>query len=723
MNRSENGPGPEVSQTRRYKEFSTIDWVEDGIRENREKRLELQRIRKSGLPKWRIQLSKLFFFSQEWITLAVIGICIGLIAGCLNIVTEWTADIKTGRCSIGLYLNRDFCCAGREHCEEWNEWGAWFLPVNYIVYILFSVLFGFCAAFLVYSFAPYAAGSGISEIKCIIAGFVMDGFLSARTLAIKSITLPLAIASGLSVGKEGPSVHYAVCVGYSIASNLVAFREHNAKMREVLIACSAAGVAVAFGSPMGGVLFAIEEMSNKFQLSSLWRSYFCCMVATGALAAVNAFRTGQLVLFSVRYDRSWHMFEIPFFVIIGLFGGLYGLFVIKWNLRAQAFRKRYLSNYAVEEATFLVAITAVICYFNRFLRIDMTESMQILFRECESQDDPLCSSSHRTGVIFSLTLAVIIRTLLVIISYGAKVPAGIFVPSMAIGALFGRLVGTLVQALHDHFPHASFFAKCPVDSPCITPGTYAFLGAAASLSGIMNLTITVVIIMFELTGALLYIVPAMIVVGVVRVVNDLIGGGKGGIADQAIWANGFPYLDNKEAHHFGDVKVEEAMVKTSTSVEPTEQLISLKLPVSKAEMTKALSADRSGFPVIDAYNYIIGYVTHMDLETFARLSEDSATLTEDNSIINKCPITVRPDLDLEMVIELFHNLGPSVILVEEEGVLKGLVTRKDVLRYMFGRSEGSSASQPNDEWAWDILQGAGSYVTSIAQRYRDFRQR
>lgn len=81
---------------------------------------------------------------------------------------------------------------------------------------------------------------------------------------------------------------------------------------------------------------------------------------------------------------------------------------------------------------------------------------------------------------------------------------------MAIGASFGRMVGILVQALHERFPHARFFRACEPDIPCITPGTYAFLGAGAALSGIMHITVSVVVIMFELTGALEYILPTMV---------------------------------------------------------------------------------------------------------------------------------------------------------------------------------------------------------------------
>jgi len=102
---------------------------------------------------------------------------------------------------------------------------------------------------------------------------------------------------------------------------------------------------------------------------------------------MNPFRTGQLVMFEVTYDRDWHFFEIIFYIILGVFGGLYGQFMIKWNLRAQSFRKKYLAKYAILEATLLATFTALICFPNMFLRIDMTESMEILFVECENGHD------------------------------------------------------------------------------------------------------------------------------------------------------------------------------------------------------------------------------------------------------------------------------------------------------------------------------------------------
>jgi chloride channel 3/4/5 len=92
-------------------------------------------------------------------------------------------------------------------------------------------------------------------------------------------------------------------------------------------------------------------------------------------------------MFQVEYDRTWHFFELLFFIFIGVFGGLYGAFVIKWNLRMASFRKKYLGKYPIAESVVLAGLTAILCYPNIFLKINMTEMMEILFRECGGGHD------------------------------------------------------------------------------------------------------------------------------------------------------------------------------------------------------------------------------------------------------------------------------------------------------------------------------------------------
>ncbi|PHH88643.1 hypothetical protein CDD83_7273 [Cordyceps sp. RAO-2017] len=735
-----------IAEIKRYEDFTTIDWVQDAARE--QARRKTRRKRAAGLygrsrSAWRYRLWESYDAAQGWIVVTIIGVAIGLNAAFLNIVTEWLSDIKTGHCSTAFYLNENFCCWGEDNgCPHWHRWTG-FEPLNYLIYILFATFFAFVSATLVKSFAPYAAGSGISEIKCVIAGFVMKGFLGFRTLVIKSVCLPLAIGSGLSVGKEGPSVHYAVCTGNVISRLFAKYRSNASKTREILSACAAAGVAVAFGSPIGGVLFSLEEMSNYFPLKTMWRSYFCALVATAVLAALNPFRTGQLVMFQVKYDRDWHFFEVVFYILIGVFGGLYGALVIKWNLRAQAFRKKYLTRYAVLEATLLAAGTAVLAYPNAFLRIDMTESMEILFLECEGAEDyhGLCESDRQMWNIVSLVSATALRLFLVIISYGCKVPAGIFVPSMAIGASFGRTIGTIVQIIHEANPTSIFFSACKPDEPCITPGTYAFLGAAAALSGIMHITVSVVVIMFELTGALTYILPTMIVVGVTKAVSSWFG--KGGIADRMIWFSGFPFLDNKEEHNFG-VPVSQVM-RTSVVSLPASGL-------TLGEVEQLLSDDKyQGFPIVedDKSKTLVGYIGRTELRygidrirrerpidegvrcVFAPPPPTTAMMTPTMTVstesmastsldfsryVDATPVTAHPRLPLETVMELFRKIGPRVILVDYHGRLTGLVTVKDCLKYQF---KVEAAESPKDDQRilegqaqlWAVLHRAGHWVS------------
>ncbi|KAG0151846.1 hypothetical protein CROQUDRAFT_667560 [Cronartium quercuum f. sp. fusiforme G11] len=736
----------------------------------------------------------LYEAAQSWLVVALVGAAIGVNAALISIITAWLSNLKMGFCRQGWWLNQKFCCweieasaraqdtvssingsglggasgivgagATEQGCDDWVTWTS-FGPVRYVAYASYSILFAYFAAKLVSAFAPSAAGSGISEIKCILSGFNKSGYFSFPTLVIKSIALPLAIASGLSVGKEGPSVHVAASIGSVIAGAFKRCDRNSHKMREVVTAASAAGVAVAFGSPVGGVLFAFEEMTVSFPIKTMWRSFFCALIATVTLSAMNPYRTGKLVLFQVSYDRDWHFFEIGFFILIGLFGGLYGAFVIKYNLQVASFRRHHLANSAISEVVCLAGLTALVGYFNKFLRIDMTESLEILFRECEGGGDydGLCQSWAQWQMVNSLLLATVIRTCLVVLSYGCRVPAGIFVPSMAVGATFGRMVGILVKALYLKAPHLAIFAACDPEKPCITPGTYALLGAAAALGGIMRITVTVVVIMFELTGALTYILPTMIVLMVTKAVSDQLVEGHGGIADQMIRLNGFPCLE-KEDHVYGsavgsimtgkghgvrlvnDVKSPLSSVRQSGPSaaqsfeslpdEDLDQVVALPSHLPLRDLRDVFSSDRwgtgriSGWPVVKGKDdfRIVGYVASDALYKAVERSHSSRfgpnsmvslcrrSLSDDpgdsfeshlgdrldlSYLVNPTPLRVSPKQPLEMVMALFKKMGPRTILIEAHGNLVGLVTLKDVLKY--GYEYHQSSSIVND------LQGASA---------------
>lgn len=701
-----------IRSVQKFDDFVTIDWMDDE-QDGHERHVAN---RKQSATFWEL----LFRSTRTWLVLGAMGIIIGTIAASLNVITAWLASMRTGYCKSNFYLNERYCCWGLDddHCGNWSNWLS-FSALNYLMFIVFLAIFLITAAFLVKLCAPTAAGSGISEIKCIVSGFAMKGFLGWSTLVIKSAGLPLAIASGLSLGKEGPSVHYAVCVGNSLAKLFYAYRHSASKAREFLTATAAAGVAVAFGSPMGGVLFAMEEISAVFQLLTLWKSYVCALIAVATLYAFNPFRTGQLVLFEVTYDSSWHYYELPFYALLGVFGGVYGIIVSRLNKRVAGFRKKYLAAYPVQEVVLLAVFTASISYFNSFLRLDMTEAMQALFSECGGDDKEwLCALNLPKGkTVLSLLFATAMRMFFTIITYGCKVPAGIFVPSMAAGATFGRALGLIVQKIHESFPELSVFSSCPKDGPCVIPGTYAFIGAGAALSGITHLTVTVAIIMFELTGAVKYIIPTMISIAVTKAINDKWG--QGGIADQMILFNGLPNIDPKDEFSF-KTTVEDAM-----SFVTTVFVADVRYSIKDIQITVSQTTIR-GFPVVSSESKpeIVGYVMRSDLEDILHRADQRQECVfgmNDQSyddafnlrpILNLSPVIVSIDTKLEYLMDIFVRMGPRHVLIQENGVLAGTITRKDILRYERTKHEMKSPMIEDgwDYFIWSKLQSCGELV-------------
>lgn len=170
------------------------------------------------------------------------------------------------------------------------------------------------------------------------------------------------------------------------------YGKNEAKKREILSASSAAGVSVAFGAPIGGVLFSLEEVSYYFPLKTLWRSFFSALVAAFVLRQINPFGTEKLVMFYVDYTRPWILIELIPFVMLGVFGGVIGTIFIKFNLRWCKLRKySNLGKYPITEVFAITLITAVISYPNPYTRMNSSELIKILFSRCGIVDStPLC---------------------------------------------------------------------------------------------------------------------------------------------------------------------------------------------------------------------------------------------------------------------------------------------------------------------------------------------
>src|SRR6266550_1640149 len=173
----------------------------------------------------------------------------------------------------------------------------------------------------------------------------------------------------------------------------------------------------------------------------MWQSFVCAMVAAVTLQAFNPFRTGKLVLYQVTYHSGWHDFEMIPFALLGILGGLYGGFFIKVNMKIAEWRRSYpLFNGPILEVILITLVTALINFPIKFMRAQASELVYILFAECADLTDDtlgLCKSGKaNTGVVALLLISALLGFFLASVTFGLPIPAGIILPSMAIGALY-----------------------------------------------------------------------------------------------------------------------------------------------------------------------------------------------------------------------------------------------------------------------------------------------
>uniref|UniRef100_A0A3B3V829 Chloride channel protein n=1 Tax=Poecilia latipinna TaxID=48699 RepID=A0A3B3V829_9TELE len=689
-----------------YDDFHTIDWVREKCKD-RERHRKINSKKKESA--WEFTKS-LYDAWSGWLVVTLTGLASGALAGLIDIAADWMNDLKEGVCLSAMWFNHEQCCwtsnettfAERDKCPQWKSWAELILGqaegpgsyiMNYFMYIYWALSFALLAVCLVKVFAPYACGSGIPEIKTILSGFIIRGYLGKWTLMIKTITLVLAVASGLSLGKEGPLVHVACCCGNIFSYLFPKYSKNEAKKREVLSAASAAGVSVAFGAPIGGVLFSLEEVSYYFPLKTLWRSFFAALVAAFVLRSINPF-------------------------------GLWGAFFIRANIAWCRRRKSTrFGKYPVLEVILVAAITAVVAFPNPYTRQNTSELIKELFTDCgplessqlcqyRSQmngstaytDDP--NQPAEPGVysaMWQLCLALIFKIIMTIFTFGLKVPSGLFIPSMAIGAIAGRIVGIAMEQLA-YYHHDWFLFKewCEVGADCITPGLYAMVGAAACLGGVTRMTVSLVVIVFELTGGLEYIVPLMAAVMTSKWVGDAFG--REGIYEAHIRLNGYPFLDAKE--EFTHTTLARDVMRPRSSDPPLAVLTQDDLTVEELQGV-INETSYNGFPVIVSKESqrLVGFALRRDitiaienarrkqegimLNSRVYFTQHAPTLPADSprplklrSILDMSPFTVTDHTPMEIVVDIFRKLGLRQCLVTHNGNVLGIITKKNILEHL-----------------------------------------
>ncbi len=330
---------------------------------------------------------------------------------------------------------------------------------------------GLLVGWIVETFAREARGHGVPEVMEAVA--LRHGRIRPRVVVAKTVASGVCIASGGSVGREGPIVQ----IGSAIGSTVGQFLQVSPRRLRTLVGCgAAAGVAATFNAPVAGALFAVEVILGDFGVPQFSPIVIASVVAT----VVSRQHLGDLPAFEIPHYSLEHPGELVAYAVLGLLAGLVAIaFTRSLHASEDLFEKLPLP--AAAKAMLGGAAVGGIALL----------APEVLGVGYEAMNHAL-TAAPAASLLVGLLLAKILAVSLTIGSGGS---GGVFAPSLFLGASLGGAVGAVVQAW---FPGAA------------PPGAYALVGMGAVVAAATHAPITAIMILFELTTDYKIILPLMI---------------------------------------------------------------------------------------------------------------------------------------------------------------------------------------------------------------------
>jgi len=329
------------------------------------------------------------------------------------------------------------------------------------------------SGYLLLRYFPNARGSGIPQTK--FALFIRDGYISLRTVLGKFLCCSISLASGIALGREGPSVQIGAGIA-SVIGRRFGLSPRNVKAL-VPVGCAAA-LAAAFNTPIAAVLFSLEEILGDFHAPVLGSVVLSSATSWMVLHLV----LGDQPLFHTPAYQLVNPLEFGVYAILGVVGGLGSVCFVKLllNLRLWFF-KLPKSTLWIQPAMGGLALGLIGWFMPQVLGVGYDYVDRVL-----GGDFP----------VKTVALLALLKIAATPICYSSGNAGGIFGPSLFIGAMIGGTVGGVAHTL---FPAVT-----------ASPGAYALVGMGAAFAGIVRTPMTSVIMIFEMTRDYAIIVPLMI---------------------------------------------------------------------------------------------------------------------------------------------------------------------------------------------------------------------
>jgi CIC family chloride channel protein len=339
--------------------------------------------------------------------------------------------------------------------------------------ILVPTLGSLLTGYLLYRYFPLARGSGIPQTRAAV--FIHDGRISLRSVIGKFICCSTSLASGIALGREGPSVYIGSGLASVIARRLGLSKS---QVKWLVPVGGAAALSAAFNTPIAAVLFTLEEIMGDLHAPVLGSVVLASATAWMVLHLV----LGDSPLFHVAGYHLVSPAELAIYVVLGVVGGLASVAFVKLLLYL---RERFLRMPNSTLWLQPVAGGLVVGIFGFFVP-------QVLGVGYDQVERVL----NGDVILKAVVLLAVLKIIATAVAYASGNAGGIFGPSLFIGAMVGATVGSVAHLI---FPAST-----------AGPGAYALVGMGAAFAGIIRTPLTSVIMIFEVTRDYTIIVPLMI---------------------------------------------------------------------------------------------------------------------------------------------------------------------------------------------------------------------
>jgi CIC family chloride channel protein len=466
-----------------------------------------------------------------------------------------------------------------------------------------------------------------------------------RKIISHLLTSSVTVGLGGSAGLEAP----IVLIGSSIGSNVANDLKLNYQTRTLLLACgAAAGISAIFNSPIAGVIFAVEVLLPEITIGA----FIPLLIASASSAVLSKFLYSGQLFYLV--TEGWHLYAIPYYIVLGILCGLISLYIIKINFLIEDWFKKIKHKF-VKAILGGIILCSIILFFPSIYGEGYSTIVELLNNQNTNITNSIPSvliNNEELSMIMILAAIVLLKIVATAITLESGGNGGMIAPSLFTGAITGLFLAKLTN--YSGITH-------------LNQSNFLVVGMAGILSGVLHAPLTGIFLIAEITGGYMLIVPLMIVTAISYFISKYFH--PDSIYTSSLAKRGIKFRSEKEKYFVRQTTVADLVETGFQTIKPDLTLgeLILKIPLTK----------RNIFPVINDEKKLVGIINLDDIRE-VMLNTEVYDIILIYEIMNTNFKSVDISTDINNVIEIFEKEKIWNLAVTKESKYAGFISKSSI---------------------------------------------